>query len=243
MPRFKFQDPDTWESSAWAEAESILEKMGQVLPALGPVRKNTWYGCEPGLVLPSDLGEIGAVADECAFAFENLETAIKTLNDLSATSKPQALRDISGITEAAKLIGKSKPLPEKLLQNSEWDSGAFISEAEALVSKVRQYRELKTFVDKTFHPSIFELDTSEFKELSGKLLSVFSSRYRKLKKEISACYVSGAPSKDSRILLDLACVSECRAHRAELEGAEISGKKFFSITGRAESDPASGRLL
>lgn len=239
MPRFKFQDPDTWESSAWAEAESILEKMGQVLPALGPVRKNTWYGCEPGLVLPSDLGEIGAVADECAFAFENLETAIKTLNDLSATSKPQALRDISGITEAAKLIGKSKPLPEKLLQNSEWDSGAFISEAEALVSKVRQYRELKTFVDKTFHPSIFELDTSEFKELSGKLLSVFSSRYRKLKKEISACYVSGAPSKDSRILLDLACVSECRAHRAELEGAEISGKKFFSDYWKGfESDPA-----
>ncbi len=58
-PRFKFQDPDTWESSAWAEAESILEKMGQVLPALGPVRKNTWYGCEPGLVLPSDLGRSG----------------------------------------------------------------------------------------------------------------------------------------------------------------------------------------
>jgi superfamily I DNA and/or RNA helicase/very-short-patch-repair endonuclease len=238
MPRFKFQDPDTWESSAWAEAESILEKMGQVLPALGPVRKNTWYGCEPGLVLPSDLGEIGAVADECAFAFENLEKSIKTLNDISATAKPQALRDIFGITEAAKLVGKSKPLPEKLLQNPEWDSEALTSEAEALVSKVRQYRELKTFVDKTFHPSIFDLEASEFKELSGKLLSIFNSRYRKLKKEISACYVSGAPSKDSRILLDLACVSECKAHRAELEGAEISGKKFFSEYWKGfESDP------
>lgn len=227
MPRFKFQDPDAWETAAWVEAESILEKMGQVLPALGPVRKNTWYGCEPGLVLPSDLGEIGAVADECAFAFENLEKAIKTLNDISATAKPQALKDIAGITEAAKLVGKSKPLPEKLLQNHEWDSEDFTSEAEALVSKVRQYRELKTFVDKTFHPSIFDFDASEFENVSGKLLSVFNSRYRKLKKEISACYISGAPLKDSKILLDLACVSECKARKTELEGAEISGKKFF----------------
>lgn len=238
MPRFKFQDPDTWEPAAWTEAESILEKMGQVLPALGPVRKNTWYGCEPGLVLPSDLGEIGAVADECVFAFENLEKAIKTLNDISATAKPQILKDISGITEAAKLVGKSKPLPEKLLQNSEWESETFSSEAEALVSKVRQYRELKTFVDKTFHSSVFDFDSSEFKEVSGKLLSILNSKYRKLKKEISACYISGAPSKDSKILLDLACVSECKARRTELEGAEISGKKFFWEYWKGfESDP------
>lgn len=239
MPRFKFQGPETWEPAAWAEAESILEKMGQVLPALGPVKKNTWYGCEPGLVLPSDLGDIGAVADECAFAFENLEKSIKTLNDISATAKPQTLKDIFGITEAARLVGSSKPLPEKLLQNPEWDSDNFASEAGALVSKVRQYRELKAFVDKTFHPSVFDLEASEFKEVSGKLLSVLNSRYRKLKKDISACYISGAPSKDSRILLDLACVSECKARRAELEGAEISGKKFFWEYWKGfESDPA-----
>ncbi|WP_269849614.1 hypothetical protein [Methanosarcina horonobensis] len=28
MPRFKFQDPETWETAAWIEAESILEKNG-----------------------------------------------------------------------------------------------------------------------------------------------------------------------------------------------------------------------
>ncbi|WP_269849616.1 hypothetical protein [Methanosarcina horonobensis] len=94
-------------------------------------------------------------------------------------------------------------------------------------------------MDKTFHPSILDLDTSEFKEISGKLLSVLNSRYRKLKKEISACYISGAPLKDSKILLDLACVSECKARRAELEGADISGKKFFWEYWKGfESDPA-----
>ncbi|KKH94251.1 hypothetical protein EO95_16190 [Methanosarcina sp. 1.H.T.1A.1] len=238
IPNIKFKDPDTWETKAWIEAESVLEKIGQVLPALGPVRKNPWYGCEPGLVLPSDLGEIGSIADECASVFENLEKTIKTLNDLSATSKPQTLKDIIGITEAAKLISKSKPLPEKILQNPEWDSEASISEAEALISKIRQYRELKTFVDRTFHPSVFDLDTSEFKDVSGKLFSILNSRYRKLKKEISACYISGAPSKDSKILLDLACVSECKAHRLELEGAEVNGKKFFWEYWKGlESDP------
>ena len=157
---------------------------------------------------------MGLLQTNVLLHFENLEKAIKTLNDLSATSKPQTLKDITGITEAAKLIGKSKPLPEKLLQNPEWDSEASISEAEALVSKIRQYRELKTFVDRTFHPSVFDLDPSEFKDISGKLFSVLNSRYRKLKKEISACYISGAPSKDSQILLDLACVSECKGTQA-----------------------------
>ncbi|HET8689062.1 MAG TPA: DUF4011 domain-containing protein, partial [Methanosarcina sp.] len=86
MPGYKFQEPETWEPEAWADAEAVLEKLGQVLPFLGPVRKNPWYGCEPGLVLPSDLGEIEVLTDECAEAFETLETAIKVLNDLSATS-------------------------------------------------------------------------------------------------------------------------------------------------------------
>ncbi|AKB20125.1 DUF4011 domain-containing protein [Methanosarcina sp. WWM596] len=238
MPHFKFQGPDTWEPGAWMETESVLEKMGQVLPALGPVRKNPWYGCEPGLVLPSDLGEIGSVADECASDFENLEKTIKTLNDLSATSKPQTLKDIANITEAAKLIGKSKPLPEKLLKNPVWDSEASISDAEALVSKIRQYRELKTFVDRTFHLSVFDLDPSEFKSVSGKFFGILSSRYRKLKKEISACYNSAVPSKDSQILLDLACVSELKARMQELEGAEMPGKKFFGEYWKGlESDP------
>src|SRR5690606_27661508 len=70
------------------------------------------------------------------------------------------------------------------------------------------------------------------------LFSILNSRYRKLKKDISACYISGAPSKDSQILLDLACVSECKAHRVELEGAEIRGKKFFWEYWKGfESDP------
>jgi len=142
------------------------------------------------------------------------------------------------ITEAAKLISKSKPLPEKLLQNPEWDSETSISDAEALVSKIRQYRELKTFVDRTFHLAVFDFDSSEFKNVSGKLFGILNSRYRKLKKEISACYTSGAPSKDSQILLDLACVSELKARRQELEGAEIPGKQFFGEYWKGlESDP------
>lgn len=227
MPRYDFQEPETWEPEVWTEAESVLEKMGQVLPTLGPTKKNPWYGCEPGLVLPSDLGEIESLTDECAAAFEALEVAIKTLNDLSATSKPHTLEGITTIIDAAKLLGNSKPLPEKMLQNPEWESDSSRADAEALVSKLRQYRELKTFVDKTFYPSVFDLDTLEFEELSRKLLKIINPRYRKLKKEISACYISGVPSQDSKILLDLTCISECEARRLELEGAEAKGKKYF----------------
>ena len=56
VPRFDIQEPETWDSEAWTDAESVLEKLEQVLPFLGPALKNPWYGCEPGLVLPSDLG-------------------------------------------------------------------------------------------------------------------------------------------------------------------------------------------
>jgi superfamily I DNA and/or RNA helicase/very-short-patch-repair endonuclease len=238
MPRYDFQEPETWSPEAWTEAESVLEKMGQVLPTLGPARKNPWYGCEPGLVLPSDLGEIEPLTTECAAAFEVLETAIKILNDLSATSKPHTLGEIATLIDATILLENSKPLPEKMLQNSEWESDSSRADADILVSKLRQYRELKTFADKTFHPSIFDLNTSEFEELSRKFLKIVNPRYRKLKKEISACYISEAPSHDSKILLDLACISECEAHRLELEGAEAKGKKYFLEYWKGfESDP------
>ncbi len=238
MPRYEFQEPEKWGPEAWTEAESILEKIGQVLPTLGPARKNPWYGCDPGLVLPSDLGEIESLTEECASAFEVLETAIKTLNDLSATSKPHTLEEIKVIIDAAKLLETSKPLPEEMLRNPEWESDASIAEAEALISKLRQYRELKTFVERTFHPSIFKLNTSEFEELSRKLFKIVNSGYRKLKKEISACYISEVPSQDNRILLDLACISECELHRLEIEGAEAKGKKYFRDYWKGfESDP------
>lgn len=239
MPRYAFQEPEAWGPDIWTEAESVLEKIGQVLPTLGTIKKNPWYGCDPGLVLPSDLGEIEPLTDECAAAFETLETAIKTLNDLSGSSKPNTFEEIVARIEAAQLMEALNPLPEKMLQNQAWESESSIVEAEALISKLRQYRELKTFTEKTFHPSIFKLDTSEFEELSRKLLKLVNPGYRRLKKEISACYISGVPSQDSKILLDLACISECESHRRELEGSEAKGKKYFSEYWKGfESDPA-----
>ena len=239
MPRYEFQEPETWKPEAWTEGESILEKLGQVLPTLGPARKNPWYGCEPGLVLPSDLGEIELLVDECAATLQALEAAIKNLNELSATSRPNTLEEIAAVIDAAKLLENSKPLPEKMLQNEEWESDSSRVEVEALVSRLRQCRELKTFVDKTFHPAIFGMDTSEFEDLSRKFLKFISPRYRKLKKEILSCYISGAPSQNNRILLDLACLSECKACRQELERAGAKGKKYFLGYWKGiESDPA-----
>jgi len=176
MPIYKFQEPEIWEPETWADAEAVLEKLGQVLPFLEPVRKNPWYGCEPGLILPADLDEIESLTGECAAAFEALETAIKTLNDLSATSKPVTLVGITTVIDAARFVGNSKPLPERMLQNPEWESGTSRTEADILVSKLRQYIELKTFVDKTFHPAIFDLDTSKFEELSGNLIKLLNPK-------------------------------------------------------------------
>ncbi len=239
MPLYSFKDPQDWESKAWGEAESALEKIGQVLPSLGTVQKNPWYGCEPGLVLPSDLQEIELFSGECAAAFENLENAVKNLNELSGTSKPQTFEAIKATIEAAKLLETSKPFPEKMLQNPEWDSESTKIEAEILISKLRKYTELKNFVDKTFKPSVFELDTSAFEELSCKFLKVVSPKYRRLKKEISACYISGVPSQDKKILLDLACISEFETYRLEIEKAGKGGKKYFLDAWKDfESEPA-----
>jgi len=94
MPAYKFQDPETWDPEAWADAETVLEKLGQVIPFLGPVRENPWYGCEPGLVLPSDFGEIESLTGECAAAFESLETAIKPLMTFLQLQSPAPSRGL-----------------------------------------------------------------------------------------------------------------------------------------------------
>ncbi len=239
MPFYEFQDPENWESEDWAEAKSILEKLSQVLPCLGPPKKNPWYGCEPRLVLPSDLSEIGSLISECVTSFGCLEAAIKTLNDFSATSRPHTLEEITTIIDAAKLLESSKPWPEKMLQNLEWDSESSRVIAETLIARLRQYRELKIFVNTTFYPSIFDLDTSEFEELSRKFLKVIYPSYRKLKTEISSCYISGVPSQNDRIFLDLACLSEYRSCRLELESNGAKGERYFSEHWKGlESDPS-----
>jgi len=91
-----------------------------------------------------------ALTDECAAAFETLEAAIKTLNDLSATSKPNTLEGIATVINATKFIGNAKPLPEKMLLNSGCESENLKTEAEALVSKLRKYFELKLLRTKLF---------------------------------------------------------------------------------------------
>lgn len=238
MPAYKLQDPETWDPEAWTDAEAVLEKLGQVIPFLEPIRKNPWYGCVPGLILPSDVGEIETFTDECAAAFEALETAIKSLNDLSATSKPGTLEEITTVIDAAKLLGNSKSLPEKMLKNSEWKSETSRAETDALVSKLMRYVELKAFTEKIFHPAIFDLDTSKFEELSRTLLKLLNPKYRKLKKEISACYISGVPFRDSKILLDLASLSEYETLRLELKNSDAKGKKYFGDYWKGfESDP------
>jgi len=239
MPAYVFQELETWCPEAWADAEALLEKLGQVIPFLWPVRKNPWYGCDPGIVLPSDLGEIETLTEECAAAFEALEADIKTLNDLSATSKPDTLEGIATVINAAKFLGNSKLLPEKMLQNWEWESENSKAESDALISKLRKYLELKTFADKTFRPEIFDLDTSKFEELSGSLLKLLSPKYRKLKKEISACYLSRVPFWDSKIMLDLADLFEYKTLRLELENSGAEGKRYFGDYWKGfESDPA-----
>jgi superfamily I DNA and/or RNA helicase/very-short-patch-repair endonuclease len=239
MPLYEFQNPENWESEDWAEAKSILEKLSQVLPCLGTPKKNPWYGCEPGLVLPSDILEIGSIISECATSFGYLEAAIKTLNDCSGTSRPHTLEEITTIIDAAKLLERSKSCPEKILHNLEWDSESSRVIAETLIARLRQYRELKIFVDNTFYPSICDLDTSEFEELSRKFLKVIYPSYRKLKTEISSCYVSGGPSQNDRILLDLACLSEYKSCILELESNGAMGERYFPEHWKGlESDPA-----
>lgn len=238
-PVYKFQETETWDPEAWTDSEALLEKLGQVLPFLWPVRKNPWYGCYPGVVLPSDLGEIEAFTDECAEAFETLEADIKTLNDLSATSKPDTLEGIATVINAAKFLGNSKPLPEKMLQNWEWESENSKVMSDALISKLRKYLELKTFAEKTFRPAVFDLDTSKFEELSSSLLKLLNPKYRKLKKEISACYLSRVPFWDSKIMLDLADLFEYKTLRLELENSGAEGKRYFGDYWKGfESDPA-----
>ncbi|AKJ38056.1 DUF3320 domain-containing protein [Methanosarcina barkeri] len=239
MPLYKFQEPETWEPEAWADTEAVIEKLSQLLPFLGPIKNNPWYGCDPGLVLPSDLGEIGDLIDECSEAFETLEAAIKTLNDLSATSKPDTLEGIATVINAAKFLENSKPLPKKMFPNSGWKSENSKTEAEALVLKLSKYLELKTFADKTFRPEIFDLNTSEFEKLSGSLIKLLNPKYRKLKKEISACYLSRVPFWDSKILLDLTGLSEYKTLRLELENSGAEGEKYFGNYWKGfESDPA-----
>lgn len=155
--------------------------------------------------------------------------------DLFGTSWQNELTDADILGEFVKLISLFKKqfsqgvlsqnmvellragIDQNVLNNYEWDSPN--NEVEAIISRLRRYHYLNSYLENTFNDSIFEQDTNG-------LIRQIKMLYEK-KQEVSGFYKTGLVSNDEGIISDLKLVFEFETNRKELTNMQNRGWILF----------------
>ncbi|MDD4620233.1 MAG: DUF3320 domain-containing protein, partial [Methanosarcina sp.] len=120
---------------------------------------------------------------------------------------------------------------QNVLDNNEWNSSS--TEVETIISKLRRYHYLNSYLENTFNKVVFEQDIdgliNEIKRLTDK------------KKELLNYYKSELPSNDHRIFSDLELVTELKNARDKITSMQERGKALFGIYW--ENEKTDPRLL
>lgn len=242
MPQIKFSNVDKFQQKEWTCAISALSDLAEILPAVKPIEKNPWKGCEPSIVLPSDEREIETLINECKNSVIELEKAIEKLVEACEMQRPATFNEVINAISAAKVIAISKPIDRDVLRNPEWNE---ISETtKSLIQKVEDFQKQLPMINSNFKEHALEMDIDpllkEYKELSAKffIIRILSNRYRHLKREISSVYKNFPPKDSEGMIFDLTKLAEFKQLREEIQKANQTGRSLFGSHWRGEnSDP------
>lgn len=240
MPNVEFSDPKSCDQEKLEDARRKLRELEDVLVMVHPIAEHPWFGCEPGVVLPSDEDAILKLVEKCVEATSDLETRIDSLVDVCGARRPATLEDLSQAISAARVVGVSKPVARHILMSPEWNKPS--KQADVLIDKVASFRDMLSTTLAHFKYEAVDEDIvsilEDYKNLSAKFFKLFNSRYRFVKRQISALYKDRPPKSAEMIVADLKQLVNCKALRDEIRGDEQAGHALFGSNWKADqSDP------
>ena len=236
MPAVDLRDPEQWTREDWSQARLRLENLRDALSMIGDVKAHAWYGCSPGVVLPSDEGPLRTLLEKCQKALTDLEAAVTELIQACGARQPADLQAVADCLAAADVVADSRPTERSLLSGPAWDEPD--ETAETLVGEVRLFQKAYPDVAARFKAEALDEDvaalTAAYGEYAPKWYRILFSQYREVKKKARSLYLRGLPFRKATVLQDLIDLERCASLRKGIRDAREKGAALFGALWQGE---------
>jgi len=231
MVRFPLPDADAISVKEWQASSVALNNLATVLPKVRPVQRHPWYGCNPGVVHPSDEATIRLLIQNIKNAFFELQKKMEALAQVTGLSYPENINELKHAIGATKLFVSPNPVDRNLLLNDAWNK--LDPHVVVTIEKIKNFQQMREQIQKKFKSSILDVNLDvflkEFLPLTNQfvLLKFFNSRYRNLKQQVHSFYIDGGEHSDKEIIRDLFDILKCINERKQIRADGESGRSLF----------------
>lgn len=232
MVRFPLPDADNISEPEWQASIVSLNNLAAVLPKVRPVQRHPWYGCNPGVVHPSDEANIKLMIQDTKNAFFDLQKKMEALAQVTGLSYPENTHELKNAIGATKLFVSPNPIDRNLLLNDAWNK--MDPHVVVTIEKIKNFQQMREHILEKFKFGILDEDLElllkEFWPLTNQfvLLKFFNSRYRNLKQHALSFYVKGGVEhSDKEIINDLSYTLKCINERKQIRADGDSGRSLF----------------
>ncbi len=236
MPAVDLRDPEQWTREDWSRARLRLENLRDALSMIGDVKAHPWYGCSPGVVLPSDEGPLRTLLEGCRKALADLEAAAIALVQACGARQPADLLAVAECLAAADVVADSSPVEQSLLSGPAWDEPD--DSAETLMGEVRLFQKVHPDVAARFKAEALDEEVSAlravYEDYASNWFRILSPRYREVKGKIRSLYQRRLPFRTATVLQDLADLERCASLRRGIRDAHPRGIEFFGALWQGE---------
>ena len=225
IPYVKLHNPSEITSLEWEKSLLELENLSKLSQLLPPISNNPWKGTNPNMIMPNTSRTIETQIIESLKNLELLLQQIKIFEKSYYIKNSKNLFELEKLKRIINLLKDVKLSDYEILASNVWDYE--VNEAYLLIKNLKILHEKSDILNK-FHDSILEKDLKklikEYSEESSNRIKIFSSKYRRLKKEIEHCYNGPIPSSSEEIIDDLESVNDFI--KSEKQAKKLFGSKW-----------------
>jgi hypothetical protein len=211
-----------------AAAEKALRELSYVIPLVHPAAVHPWRASKREAMLPHHEERLQTLLRNAAAAVQAIADAAATLAQSTGVQQTGCLADLERTARAAEVLARADaPTEAALMLSSEWNAPN--AAAEELLRRVEAFQRERASLGQTFHEEALEAnsgpDVAELAMLSTRFFRFLNGRYRALRRQLAACWITAAP-KMPRMIADLSRLVEHQGVRDALRG-DARGRALF----------------
>lgn len=214
--------------------ETALRRLESLLPLVQPLATSLWRNSSLEVMLPHEERETQAEIGTAVHALETLLKDGRSLAALSGVQPPSTFASAERAMKAAALLASiTGPTETNVLLSNEWNAPN--QEAEELLRTVETLQREREALSSDFTKAALDGDNArafeEFAPVAAKMFRIFSGRYRALRKQLAALYLSSALSTAEMVVTIRRLVEYQRAVtalRKDTRGAGFFGHRWRS---------------